>query len=85
MAAVFVDPKRTHAFESAAAFERWLSKHYVREPELWIKRWIARCGRSPRWECSRSIGTEGSPWFFLPEVRAGLPAGCFHRATRARA
>jgi len=37
MAPVFVDPKRTHEFESAVAFERWLSKHHESEPEVWIK------------------------------------------------
>ena len=37
MAPVFVDPERTHEFESAAAFERWLSKHHASEREVWIK------------------------------------------------
>jgi uncharacterized protein YdeI (YjbR/CyaY-like superfamily) len=37
MAPVVVDPKRVREFESEAAFERWLSKHHDKEPELWIK------------------------------------------------
>lgn len=37
MAPVFVDPSRTHVFESAAAFEKWLSKHHASETEVWIK------------------------------------------------
>ena len=37
MAPVVVDPRRVHAFESEAAFERWLSKHHDSEPEVWIK------------------------------------------------
>jgi uncharacterized protein YdeI (YjbR/CyaY-like superfamily) len=37
MAPVVVDPRRVRAFENAAAFERWLSKHHQSEPELWIK------------------------------------------------
>jgi uncharacterized protein YdeI (YjbR/CyaY-like superfamily) len=37
MPPVVVDPRRVHAFENAAAFERWLSKHHDREPEVWIK------------------------------------------------
>lgn len=37
MAAVVPDPKRIQSFESAAAFEKWLSKKHDSEPELWIK------------------------------------------------
>jgi uncharacterized protein YdeI (YjbR/CyaY-like superfamily) len=37
MPPVLVDPKRVKEFESQAAFERWLSKHHDREPEVWIK------------------------------------------------
>lgn len=31
------DPKRIRSFENAAAFEAWLAKNHLREPELWLK------------------------------------------------
>ena len=37
MPPVFVDPARTHEFQSAAAFEKWLSKHHASEREVWIE------------------------------------------------
>jgi uncharacterized protein YdeI (YjbR/CyaY-like superfamily) len=37
MATVFVDPGKTNAFASAAAFERWLASNHDRETEVWIK------------------------------------------------
>jgi uncharacterized protein YdeI (YjbR/CyaY-like superfamily) len=37
MPPVIVDPKRVHAFETAGAFETWLSKNHDREPEVWIR------------------------------------------------
>jgi uncharacterized protein YdeI (YjbR/CyaY-like superfamily) len=36
VAKVVVDPGRVRAFETAAAFERWLSVHHATEPELWL-------------------------------------------------
>jgi uncharacterized protein YdeI (YjbR/CyaY-like superfamily) len=37
MAAVIPNPKRIHAFKTSNDFERWLSKHHDREPEIWLK------------------------------------------------
>jgi uncharacterized protein YdeI (YjbR/CyaY-like superfamily) len=37
MAAVTPDPRKIHAFASAAAFERWLAEEHGREKELWLK------------------------------------------------
>jgi uncharacterized protein YdeI (YjbR/CyaY-like superfamily) len=37
MAPIIPDPKRVRAFRSAAAFERWLSAHHDREPEIWLR------------------------------------------------
>ncbi len=37
MAPVVPDPRRIRTFESAAAFETWLSAHHDTEPEVWIK------------------------------------------------
>jgi uncharacterized protein YdeI (YjbR/CyaY-like superfamily) len=37
LAKIIVDPERVRAFASAAAFERWLSVHHAREPELWLR------------------------------------------------
>lgn len=37
MPPVVVDPTRVKSFRDAAAFERWLSTHHDRAPELWIK------------------------------------------------
>ena len=37
MAPVIVNPARVRTFRTAADFERWLSRHHDREPELWIK------------------------------------------------
>ncbi len=34
---VQVDPRRTKAFASAAAFERWLAAHHDTEREIWIR------------------------------------------------
>src|SRR5678816_4765549 len=37
MAPVIPDPKRIKSFRDESAFERWLSTHHDREPELWLK------------------------------------------------
>ena len=37
MAPIVPDPKRIKSFRTEAAFERWLSKHHDREPELWLR------------------------------------------------
>ena len=37
MAPVIPDPKRIKSFRTAAAFERWLSRHHDKAPEIWIK------------------------------------------------
>jgi uncharacterized protein YdeI (YjbR/CyaY-like superfamily) len=37
MAAVTPDPRKIHAFASAAAFGRWLAEKHARETELWLK------------------------------------------------
>jgi uncharacterized protein YdeI (YjbR/CyaY-like superfamily) len=37
VAKVVVDPGRVLTFATAEAFERWLSTHYEREPELWLR------------------------------------------------
>lgn len=37
MPPVHVDPRKVHAFETAAAFEAWLRAHHDRESEVWIK------------------------------------------------
>jgi uncharacterized protein YdeI (YjbR/CyaY-like superfamily) len=37
MASVVPDPRRIKSFESASAFESWLSAHHDSEPEVWIK------------------------------------------------
>ena len=37
MAPVTPDPKRIRSFRTATAFERWLSRNYARERELWLK------------------------------------------------
>ncbi len=37
MARITPDPDKTLAFESAAAFERWLRANHAKETELWLK------------------------------------------------
>jgi uncharacterized protein YdeI (YjbR/CyaY-like superfamily) len=37
MAPVIPNPRRIKSFRDEAAFERWLSAHHDREPELWLK------------------------------------------------
>lgn len=37
MAVVVPNPKTTKSFRTAAAFERWLSVHHARAPELWLR------------------------------------------------
>jgi uncharacterized protein YdeI (YjbR/CyaY-like superfamily) len=37
MAAVYVDPRKVHAFETPEAFEAWLRAHHDRESEVWIR------------------------------------------------
>lgn len=37
MAPVTPNPNRIKSFRDEAAFERWLSTHHAREPELWLK------------------------------------------------
>ena len=37
MAPIVPDPKRIRSFRTETAFERWLSKHHDREPELWLR------------------------------------------------
>ena len=37
MAPVVPDPRRTKAFGTAAAFEKWLAAHHASETELWLK------------------------------------------------
>jgi uncharacterized protein YdeI (YjbR/CyaY-like superfamily) len=37
MAPVVPDPSRIKSFRTAAAFERWLSTHHDREPEIWLR------------------------------------------------
>jgi uncharacterized protein YdeI (YjbR/CyaY-like superfamily) len=37
VAPVIPDPTRIKSFRDEAAFERWLSTHHDREPELWLK------------------------------------------------
>lgn len=37
MAPVVPDPKKIKAFQTAAAFEAWLSKNHNKETELWLK------------------------------------------------
>jgi uncharacterized protein YdeI (YjbR/CyaY-like superfamily) len=37
MAPIVPDEKRIRSFRTEAAFERWLSKHHDREPELWLR------------------------------------------------
>lgn len=37
MAPITPDPKKIKGFRSEAEFERWLSKHYATETELWLK------------------------------------------------
>jgi uncharacterized protein YdeI (YjbR/CyaY-like superfamily) len=37
MAPVIPNPARIRSFPDAAAFEKWLSKHHDKEPEIWLK------------------------------------------------
>jgi uncharacterized protein YdeI (YjbR/CyaY-like superfamily) len=37
MAPIVPNPKRIRSFRTEAEFERWLSKHHDREPELWLR------------------------------------------------
>jgi uncharacterized protein YdeI (YjbR/CyaY-like superfamily) len=37
MAPIIPDPNRIRTFRTAAAFERWLSTHHDREPEIWLR------------------------------------------------
>ena len=37
MAPVIPDPSRIKSFRTAADFERWLSRHHDREPEIWLR------------------------------------------------
>lgn len=46
MAAVKVDPSRVHEFVDEGSFERWLSDHWDRETELWIRVFKVSSGRA---------------------------------------
>jgi uncharacterized protein YdeI (YjbR/CyaY-like superfamily) len=37
MPPVVPDPSRIRSFSTPAAFEKWLTRHHDREPELWLK------------------------------------------------
>lgn len=44
MAAVRVDPRRVHEFRDEKSFERWLAKHWDKEPEVWIRLFKVKSG-----------------------------------------
>lgn len=46
MAPVNPDPKKIKPFRNAAAFEKWLSTHHDREPEIWIRIFKKASGRA---------------------------------------
>lgn len=37
MAVIVPDPRRIRAFKTEAAFEKWLTAHHDKEPEIWLR------------------------------------------------
>lgn len=75
MAPVVVDPKRVHAFDTAAAFEAWLSKNHDSEPEVWIRLFKKASGK-PTISPDEAIEV-CLCWGWIDAIRKGLDAESF--------
>lgn len=70
MAPVHVNPDRVHSFETAAAFEDWLSRSHDREPEVWI-RLLKKASGKPTISPDEAIDA-ALRWGWIDAIRKGL-------------
>jgi uncharacterized protein YdeI (YjbR/CyaY-like superfamily) len=69
------DPARIKAFATEAAFERWLSTHHDREPELWLKVFKKDSG-VPSVTCAQALDV-ALCWGWIDGLRKSLDAQAF--------
>ncbi len=75
MAPVVVDPSRVRTFDSAEAFETWLSDHHDREPEVWVRMFKKASGHaSVDWAQAVPVAL---CWGWIDGQRKGLDAVSF--------
>jgi len=70
MAPVHVDPKKVHEFETREAFHDWLSKHWDKEDEVWIKMHKVNSGK-PSITPKEAIDVELC-WGWVDGIRKGF-------------
>ena len=75
MAPVIPNPKRIKSFRDEAAFERWLSAHHEREPELWLKVFKKDSG-VPTVTCAQALDV-ALCWGWIDGLRKSLDGQAF--------
>lgn len=75
MAPVIPNPKRIKSFRDEAAFERWLSTHHDREPELWLKVFKKDSG-VPTVTCAQALDV-ALCWGWIDGLRKSLDRQAF--------
>jgi uncharacterized protein YdeI (YjbR/CyaY-like superfamily) len=84
VAPVIPNPKRIRSFRDEAAFERWLSTHHDREPELWLKVFKKDSG-VPTVTCAQALDV-ALCWGWIDGLRKSLDGQAFlQRYTPRRA
>lgn len=81
MASVKVDPSRVHAFVDEKSFAQWLSKHWDKETEVWIRIYKLKSGK-PSITPAQAIDV-CLCWGWIDAIRKGLDEESFlQRYTR---
>ena len=75
MAPVVPDPKRIKSFRDEAAFERWLSTHHDREPEIWLKVFKKESG-VPTVTCAQALDV-ALCWGWIDGLRKSFDGQAF--------
>jgi len=75
VAPVIPNPKRIKSFRDEAAFERWLSAHHEREPELWLKVFKKDSG-VPTVTCAQALDV-ALCWGWIDGLRKSLDGQAF--------
>jgi len=75
VAPVIPNPKRIKSFRDEAAFERWLSLHHEREPELWLKVFKKDSG-VPTVTCAQALDV-ALCWGWIDGLRKSLDGQAF--------
>jgi uncharacterized protein YdeI (YjbR/CyaY-like superfamily) len=75
MAPVIPNPRRIKSFRDEAAFERWLSAHHDREPELWLKVFKKDSG-VPTVTCAQALDV-ALCWGWIDGLRKSLDEMAF--------